>query len=319
MQSPKLIFENSKHTKEEWLEQRLKGIGGSEIASILGYNPYKSKYQVWYDKTQESFKEKEDNNFMFWGRKLESVLFEHFAETEELELEYHDCMYQHHNIKYAFANVDGIIKSHPNKDFVGKGVFEAKTVNAFDKHDWDKSAPVQYVLQLQWYMFVMGLEWGAIACLKGGNNYSRHYYKRDQVVIDTMIEEASLFWQLVESKTPPPVDGSAEAGKFLDKYFSNDDGEDIEAKPDHYPLAVRWLDAENIIKEQKKIVEKCKNELKDYMKEKRNLIFDDGSKVIWFHSARNSIDMKKLESEYPEAYKSTLKVSESRQMRKYFK
>lgn len=38
-------------TEKEWLEERKKGIGGSDAATILGLNPYKSNIDLWAEKT----------------------------------------------------------------------------------------------------------------------------------------------------------------------------------------------------------------------------------------------------------------------------
>jgi putative phage-type endonuclease len=43
---------NSSFTKpESWHKERATGIGGSEIAAILGISPYTTAYQLWLDKT----------------------------------------------------------------------------------------------------------------------------------------------------------------------------------------------------------------------------------------------------------------------------
>jgi len=39
--------------KLNWLKQRQKGIGGSDVGAILGLNKYKSAFQVYLDKTEE--------------------------------------------------------------------------------------------------------------------------------------------------------------------------------------------------------------------------------------------------------------------------
>ena len=36
--------------REEWLEERKKGIGGSDVACILGMSPYKSNVELWEEK-----------------------------------------------------------------------------------------------------------------------------------------------------------------------------------------------------------------------------------------------------------------------------
>ena len=33
-----------------WLEERRKGIGGSDVAAIMGLSPWKTAYQVYQDK-----------------------------------------------------------------------------------------------------------------------------------------------------------------------------------------------------------------------------------------------------------------------------
>ncbi|TGY23723.1 endonuclease, partial [Enterococcus hirae] len=36
---------------QEWFEDRKRGIGGSDVATVLGLNKYKSPYQLWLEKT----------------------------------------------------------------------------------------------------------------------------------------------------------------------------------------------------------------------------------------------------------------------------
>ena len=35
----------------DWLKERQKGIGGSDVAAILGMSPWRTPYQVWEEKT----------------------------------------------------------------------------------------------------------------------------------------------------------------------------------------------------------------------------------------------------------------------------
>ena len=43
--------------EEEWHKLRGNGLGGSDIASMLGENKYKSKHQLWLEKTKRVKKE----------------------------------------------------------------------------------------------------------------------------------------------------------------------------------------------------------------------------------------------------------------------
>ena len=43
MTRTRLIF----NSREEWLAARNEGIGASEVASVLGLNPWETPYQLW--------------------------------------------------------------------------------------------------------------------------------------------------------------------------------------------------------------------------------------------------------------------------------
>lgn len=37
--------------RDDWLQERSKGIGGSDVATVLGLNPYKTPLSLWEEKT----------------------------------------------------------------------------------------------------------------------------------------------------------------------------------------------------------------------------------------------------------------------------
>ena len=41
-------------SKEEWLHYRKCGITGTDAGAILGLNPYRSAFQVYYDKISDT-------------------------------------------------------------------------------------------------------------------------------------------------------------------------------------------------------------------------------------------------------------------------
>lgn len=41
-------------TREEWLELRRNGIGGSDASVVMGKNPWRSIQQLWEDKTSKT-------------------------------------------------------------------------------------------------------------------------------------------------------------------------------------------------------------------------------------------------------------------------
>ena len=53
MKMNKVIKHKLPATHEEWLDNRLKGIGGSDAGSVLGMNKYKSAYAKDWPNPQE--------------------------------------------------------------------------------------------------------------------------------------------------------------------------------------------------------------------------------------------------------------------------
>ena len=51
-----------------WLKGRRTGIGGSDVAAVLGLNPWKTPLDVWNDKLGIS-EDKEMSEPAYWGRK----------------------------------------------------------------------------------------------------------------------------------------------------------------------------------------------------------------------------------------------------------
>lgn len=76
----KLIYINTKNmSREDWLKERRKAIGGSDAAAIIGLNAYATPYTVWADKTGR-LPEKPDNEAMRQGRDLEQYVVDRFTE-----------------------------------------------------------------------------------------------------------------------------------------------------------------------------------------------------------------------------------------------
>lgn len=67
-------------THDEWLLDRLKGIGGSDVATILGLNQYKSVYQLWLEKTGQVELKDTESEPAYWGNVLEEVVAKEFQE-----------------------------------------------------------------------------------------------------------------------------------------------------------------------------------------------------------------------------------------------
>ena len=68
-------------TREQWLEERRKGIGGSDAAAIAGLSPWKSPVAVWLEKTGQVEPE-EPGEAAYWGTVLEDVVARNFQSVQ---------------------------------------------------------------------------------------------------------------------------------------------------------------------------------------------------------------------------------------------
>ena len=76
-----ILVKTDKLTNEEWLRWRQKGLGGSDIAPILGISKWSSAIDIWLSKTNQKHDEVVENEAMTWGKILEPVIRDRFREV----------------------------------------------------------------------------------------------------------------------------------------------------------------------------------------------------------------------------------------------
>ncbi|OMC83335.1 lambda-exonuclease family protein [Viridibacillus sp. FSL H8-0123] len=303
------MFESFANTAEmsrgEWLDVRRSGIGGSDAAVILGFNKWKSPFQLYLEKTGD-YKEESDNEFIYWGNVLEDVVAKEFQERTGKKVRKKNQMLRHKEHQFMTANLDRVV--------VGEKAFlECKTTSAYKTDDWEgDEIPAAYLCQVQHYMAVTGFEKAYIAVLIGGNKFVWKEIERDEELIEIMIEREKYFWENhVLAKEPPEIDGSDAAVQFLSQRYKDDDGTTITLGDDSEKLleAIELLKDEiGTLEEQKK---KYENEVKLKLEHSAEAITSH-YKLSYKTVIANRIDSKRLKVEMPDIYKKFVKESKSR-------
>ena len=196
-------FENQ---SPEWHALRKQGVGGSDISSIMRVNPWSSPFTVWADKTGVLEKSSSGGSeAMEWGTLLEPVILAKFKSNHpELRIRQSPGTYRAKNCEWMLANPDGLYRTLDGK----WGILEIKT--AMYEDDWANGVPLYYQTQVLWYSAVFGFTAPArVAVLFHGNKYREFEVEIDDFAQSIYIAEATKFWELVQSKTPPEVDGSS--------------------------------------------------------------------------------------------------------------
>ena len=204
-------------SREDWLEHRKGKIGGSDAASVLGVNPWKTNRDLFDEKTGR--REPQDigeNPAVKYGKEAEEHLRALFAlDFPEYEVEYFgDAMFVNDEIPFAHASLDGILIE---KETGRKGILEIKTStiqSAAHSAEWkDGRIPQNYYCQILHYLAVTGFEF---AILKAKLRYfregeemsasSRHYrIEREEVKEDiaALMEAEKKFAEAMTSGKPP--------------------------------------------------------------------------------------------------------------------
>jgi putative phage-type endonuclease len=185
-------FENQ---SPEWHELRSKGIGGSQVGTILGLNPWESAYTLWAklsNKIEDSF---EQNEKMRWGTIVEPLIFSEWGLRNPEYKMYTTGTWAD---GWKHANPDGIL------ELDGKfGLLEIKTAG----YRWD-TVPEHYQAQCMWYMHLLGLKWCKVVVLFQGNQLETFHLDYDPEFAFYMTSLVEKFWDNLNKDVAPNWDGS---------------------------------------------------------------------------------------------------------------
>lgn len=201
-------------TREQWLEERKTGIGGSDASAILGYNPYSNNIKLWEIKTNRAEQEDiSDKPYVQYGVNMEDILRQSFSiKHPEYEVIHEEnTIIRHPKYQFLFASLDGILI---NRETGEKGVLEIKTsdlLRAQQKEKWKGRVPDNYYCQVLHYMNVTGF---SFAYLFAELTYSKdlqinrtyEFHKENLIEEMKLLEEKEIeFWKYVEEDKRPPL------------------------------------------------------------------------------------------------------------------
>lgn len=293
-------------SKEDWVKLRSTTIGGSDAAAILGMNPWKSPYALFLEKTNkitpEDISQKEAVRL---GTDLEEYVAKRFAEATGKKVRRENYTIFRDDMPFAHANYDRLIVGE-------RAGLECKTTNTLQLSKFKNGDfPANYYCQCVHYLMVSGLDRWYLAVLVLGVDFKVFCIERDEDEIEALRKAEVDFWNLMQTDTPPELDGDISTLDALGKQYA-----------DTIPGARVDLTgyASDLI-----ILEACKAQIKDLeAKEsaaKARIMAamgcaeygDYGSFTIsWKKQSRKTFDKKKWESVngiIPENY---MKTSESR-------
>lgn len=277
--------------RDAWLNERKKGIGGSDVAAILGLSKWSTPYQVYADKRGEA-EDKPGNVDMLIGTMLEPWLFEEYKRVEGADIQKIDKILYDKEYPFLFANVDGLREDR---------VVEFKT--ARDDSEWGQPGtdqiPGAYLLQTQHYMRVTQKPLCDLGVLFKNSRVPElviYRIERDDELLGMVIPKLVEFWNCVVEGVAPAAISSDDANwkyrKSEPKAISATD-EIAKAAAD----LRRVKDALVTLKEQQDLLEA---KIKEYMQ--TNDVLKSGSEILaTWKTAKGAtkIDADRLRAEQP--------------------
>ena len=279
----------------EWLENRRKGIGGSDVGTILGLNKWKSPYQLWLEKTGQVELDESNSEPAYWGNVLEEIVAKEFTERTGKKVRRRNQVFEHPLHPFLRANID--------RDVVGENaILECKTANSFLAKEWDgDEVPMSYLCQIQHYMNVLNRDSAYIAVLIGGQKFIWKKVDRDQELIDMITERLVEFWEAnVLQGIEPEVDGSQATTKFIKEHYAEVGEEQITLSAEFDDLVNERIQ----LKKDKKLIDEQINRVENTIKQKLGSnhasVGVSPNFVITLKGYESRrINKKKLEEKYP--------------------
>lgn len=240
----------------EDIENRSGYIGGSDIGTIMGVNPWKSPYTLWAEKTGLIQPEDlSDNDAVWFGTKEEDIIAERFTMKTGLKVRKSNYAYGCLEFPFLKGHVDRLASK-------GKWGLEIKTTSSWNKTKYDEGeVPEAHWWQCQFYMFVTGYNLWYLAT-KRDNRFYITKIARDDEAITRMLITCREFWEHIQSGEPVEIDGSDSTKDTLEKMYPEDhQGEvvDLEKQEDTL-LALQELATHE--KNMKDLKTKYQNEIK---------------------------------------------------------
>lgn len=291
--------------RAEWLKYRESGIGSSEVATIVGLNPYETPLQLWRRKVGLDAP-KQENFAMKAGHYLEDAVVQFWKDETGREV-----------IKRSAGDwliVDRdkpFLRVSPDRTYwlpdtvhstVNKGILECKTTQkSIDPDD----LPKHWVCQVQYQLGVAGYAQGSLAWLCSGREFG---YKDLAFVPDFyqwLEEAAERFWRdnILAKVEPQPIS----VADILLKYGRHTDGKMIETSDEVFEAYTKLKE----VRKELDALDERKKALEDTIK----FAFGDaealtygGSTIATWKASKPSmkLDERGLKAKEPELYDSYL-------------
>lgn len=209
-------------TREEWEGSRRDHIGASEVATLIGANPYQSPLALWSEKV--GLLPRQDASIaMRRGHIIEPFAAELYEEAtnEALRDPGEFAVWSHPELPCLRCTPDRLrVSDGAPVELKDLGYHVARQMAEGDP-------PLGYIAQVQCQMAVLGASRADLGCVIDGRDFKVFSFGRDDKFIAVMLAEVAEFYERLQTGTPPPPDGLPSTAAALAALHPDDNGETI--------------------------------------------------------------------------------------------
>lgn len=299
-------------SREVWLQQRLGGIGGSDVDAILGRSAFHTPWDVWAEKTGRLAQEARDPERAAWGQMFEDVVAKRWALLRGARVRragmVADPVHPHRMASLDRAVIaEGSIRA--------LALLEIKTTSERSGQLDDVDLMDRYTTQVQWYLGVTGLDRAHLVVLVGGQELREFTIPADPAHYANLGVLVDRWWNrhVVADVPPGPVPEDSRTMNRLPAAA----GAEVVADAD----TERWVRALASIKAALKELESDKKQHEAWIKARMGsateLVAPDGQLLATWREQRTTSppDAKRLRAEHPDIYEAFVTRGTTRVLR----
>lgn len=274
---------------DEWLQERRKSVGASEMAAVMGMSQWATALDVY--KSKQGVDKPFDPLIALVGHMDEAVMSRWLVELSGLNPEL-EPGFMARSVEYPF------IHATPDRMWGGIPV-QLKTAHEYTSHKWDEGIPTEYRVQVQTEMLVTGAPRALLVVRIGSRDFRAIWEHRDQRFIDEhLIPTVTQFWADLGQGIAPPPSNLAE----LAEAWPDDAG--VMDAPD---VALEWIEKRAFLlataKEATEEADQIKQAIGEYMLGVGvDTFMHEGRKLLTYkkQKGRESLDTRRLKEERPD-------------------
>ena len=255
------------------LAARSEALGGSDCAVVLGLSRWKTARQLFHEKRHEVALDDEDTEERWFGRAVEPVVRQWYAEKTNRVVMQPTGTLVHPDFPWMVAHIDGF----STQDNETRG-YEGKT--AMRSIGWGLEGtdqiPLDAFFQCQHYAIVTHIPVWDVVCLIG-RRFASYEVRADAELQGQIIEAEREFMRRVVENDPPALEYEHRTAlDLLKRVYPGTNGQSMDAPTDALHWRAEMLEAVALEGEAKRTKEAYKARLLAAMGDHALMVFPDG-------------------------------------------